>query len=109
MGIEGSRETDQLHWQENHPRAETGVEHGQLETSLCVQAVCHAVEGLLTPLAPAALLPLHQPLATSLSGGAAYLDLLEGSTLHLAPDMNIYVLSALNTPPLPFLAPNLAN
>ena len=43
MGIEGSRETDQLHGQENHPRAKTGVEHGQLETSLCVQAVFHAV------------------------------------------------------------------
>jgi len=109
MGIEGSRETDQLHGQENHPRAKTGVEHGQLETSLCVQAVCCAVEGLVTPRAPAAVLPLHQPLATSLSGGTAYLGLLEGSTLHLAPGMNIYVLSALNTPPLPFLAPNLAN
>ena len=43
MGIEGSRETDQSHWQENHSRVKTEAEHGQLETSLCVQAVFHAV------------------------------------------------------------------
>ena len=88
---------------------ETEVEHGQLETSLCVQAVFHAVEGLVKPLAPATVLPLHQPLATPFSGASAYLELLEGSTLHLAPGMNIYALSALHTPTLPFPAANLAN
>lgn len=109
MGIKGGRETDRLHWQEHHSRVKTEVEHGQLETSLCVQAVFHAVEGLVKPLAPATVLPLHQPLATPFSGAAAYLGLLEGSTIHLAWGKNIYVLSALNTPPLPFPAPNLAN